>query len=89
MDTIMLKRLYQGELRPEEQYRPRLKENCEKRKQLREREQALMKKLDENSQREILQFLDESNLIGYMEMEDVYIQGMQVGARLAMELLGN
>jgi len=89
MDIIMLKRLYQGELRPEEQYRPRLKSNCEKRKQLRERERALMQKLDENTQREIVQFLDESNLIGFMDMEDVYIQGMQVGARLAMELLGN
>ena len=85
----MLQQLYQGELRPEEQYRPRLKENCEKRKQLREREQALLDKLDNDIRREMIQFLDEFNLMGFMEMENVYIQGMKTAARLALELLDN
>lgn len=47
-----------------------------------------MEKLDGDMGKEMVRFLDELNLIGFMEMEDVYIQGMQVGARLAIELLG-
>ena len=89
MDTTMLHRLYQGELRPEEQYRPRLKENCEKRKQLQEREKTLLKKLDDNMRGEIVGFLDELHLIGFMDMEDIYIQGMKTGAKLALELLND
>ena len=85
---MILEKLYQGELRPEEQYRPRLKENCEKRRELFARQRALLEKLDGDMGKEMVRFLDELNLIGFMEMEDVYIQGMQVGARLAIELLG-
>ena len=88
MDTTILQRLYQGELRPEEQYHPRLKENCEMRKALREREHALLEKLDDDIQKEVGKILDELNLIGVMELEDVYIQGMKLGAKLALELLG-
>ena len=89
MNTAILQQLYQGELRPEEQYRPRLKERCEKRKRLQEREHALLKKLEDNARGEIAEFLDELNLIGFMDMEDIYIQGMKTGARLALELLND
>ena len=85
---MILEQLYRGELRPEEQYHPRLKENCEKREALRKRERALLEKLDDDMRKEIGKILDELNLIGVIELEDVYIQGMQLGARLAMELLG-
>ena len=85
---MILERLYQGELRPAEQYRPRLKENCEKRKALFERQRGLLEKLDDNTGEEMVKFLDELNLIGFTDMEDVYIQGMQAGTRLVLELLG-
>lgn len=88
MDTTLLQQLYKGELRLEEQYRPLLKENCEKRKALYKREEALLEKLDGDLRREVEKFIDELDLIGFMDMEDVYIQGMQVGAKLAVELLG-
>ena len=89
MAITMLQQLYQGELRPEEQYRPRLKAICEKRKLLREQEQVFLNQLDDNQKREMIRILDEFNLIGSVEMEDVYIQGMKTGARLVAELLDN
>ncbi|MCI6267625.1 MAG: hypothetical protein MR637_03225 [Clostridiales bacterium] len=46
-----------------------------------------MKRLDAEGQRELEDLLDELGMLETMQMEEVYTQGMRMGAQLAAELL--
>ena len=90
MDNI-LQDFYHGRIHPEETYRPMLEAHNHKRKQMVQRQEKLIErieKLDPDIRREFDDLLDEIGMVEAMEMEDIYTQGMRMGARLAMALMG-
>ena len=89
MESI-LKDLYHGRIHLEEEYQP-TKEIRQMRKKIDECQQALLEKLKEtepNLQKEMNALLEAENITDAMEMEEVYIQGMRMGAKLTLALLG-
>ena len=88
MDSI-LQGLYHGMIHPEEEYQP-TEEIRQKRKELDALQQNLLKRLemiDPELSREMNELLEAENRADALEMEEIYIQGMRMGARLALALL--
>ena len=52
-----------------------------------EKQEAVMKRLDAEGRRELEDLLDELGMLEAMQMEEVYTQGMRMGAQLVAELL--
>jgi len=86
MENI-LSQLYRGEIHPQETYKPCLPELLEERKIYLEHQAALIASLDAETGGRVLELLEERNYVSAYEMEDSYIQGMKMGARMAAELL--
>ena len=89
MESI-LNELYHGMLHPEEEYHP--SQACRAtRKMLAARQAVLLEKMRETDPDmccEVEEILEEENAADAMEMEEAYVQGMRLGARLALGLLG-
>jgi len=86
MDSI-LNQLYRGEIHPEENYRPVMPELIEMRREFVKHRDALLAELDENRRKKVMSLLEERTLVSSYELEDAYVQGMKLGARMAVELL--
>ena len=87
----ILQKLYHGMIHPEEEYQPAEKIRQERSK-LDNRQQVLMdrmRRIDPEMCTEIEELLEAENAVDAMEMEDAYIRGMRIGARLALSLLGD
>ena len=90
MNSI-LKELYHGMIHPEEEYQP-TEEIRQRRQAIDECQQNLLEKVKEIDPElggKIGRMIEEENRAGAMEMEEAYIQGMRMGARLALALLEN
>ena len=88
MDNV-LKELYHGMIHPEEEYQPTV-EIRRKRQEIDERQRILLentKEIDPGLSREMKELLEAENNLDALEMEEIYIQGMRMGARLALALL--
>lgn len=88
MDNI-LHELYHGMIHPEEEYQP-MGEIRRKRQAIDERRRILLEKtkeIDPELSREMKELLEAENHADALEMEEIYIQGMRMGARLALALL--
>ena len=89
MDKV-LQELYHGMIQPEEEYQP-AQEIRQERSRLDRRHQALMEqmcRIDPQICGEIEELFEAETAVDAMEMENAYIRGMRMGARLAMALLG-
>ena len=87
MDKI-LRELYHGAIHPEEAYRPMSEEHRQAQKQVEQEKSALLNRIEDSQLREEIEdLLVQITALEAMEMEDVYIQGMKMGARLALGLL--
>ena len=89
MDMI-LKELFHGMIRPEESYRPISREHCMTRKKLAAQQAEIVaevEKLDPKLAQQMEIMLEDVNTVESMQMEELYIQGMRMGARLALALL--
>lgn len=84
---MILEALYHGMIHPEEMYYPMTEEHRKRRKEMDKKQEAMMKKLDAEGQRELEDLLDELGMLEAMRMEEVYTQGMRMGAQLVAELL--
>ena len=87
MDRI-LHELYHGMIRPEEEYQPAQEVRQERRK-LDTRQQALLERIQKiapDIAAEMSRLFEAENSVDAMEMEQVYIQGMRMGARIALAL---
>ena len=88
MDNI-LSELYHGILRPEEEYQPT--DECRQtRKKLTAQQTMLLEKLsaiDPDMHRLFLAMLEAENAADAMDLEEAYVQGMRMGARLALGLM--
>lgn len=88
MDNI-LHELYHGAIHPEEEYQP-TEEIRQKRQALDARWRMLLEgieKTDPEWKREIHTLLEAENCADALEMEEAYVRGMHMGARLASALM--
>jgi len=86
MENI-LNQLYRGEFHPEESYRPVLPEVIQLRKEFISHRDALLAELDEQTCEKVRELFEERTFVSSYEIEDAYLQGMQMGAKLTMALL--
>ena len=86
MDSI-LNQIYRGEIHPEEDYRPVMQELLDMRREFAEHREKLLSELDEKTQEKVRKLLEERTFVSSYEIEDAYVQGMKLGARMAVELL--
>ena len=90
MDKI-LQELYRGMIHPQEEYRPMDEEYRQTQKVLDQERKILLEQIGQNNSElraEVEGMLERITELEAMELEEVYIQGMRMGARLALELLG-
>ena len=86
MDNV-LNKLYRGEIHPEETYRPASPELIAARREFLAHRDKLLSELDESLRRKVLSLFEERTLVSSYEIEDAYVQGMKLGAKLAISLL--
>ena len=90
MDKI-LQEFYHGTIHPEEEYRPMSEEHQHALKDWEHKKDALMERIEKDApalQAEMEELMEQATLLEGMAMEECYIQGMKMGARLALGLLG-
>ena len=86
MESV-LNQLYRGEIHPEESYHPMMMELIEMRKTFIKHRDTLLKELDGQIKEKVQILLEERTLVSSYEIEDAYVQGMRLGAKLAVSLL--
>ena len=88
MENI-LNMLYRGEIHPEETYQPVMPEQIEVRDAFIAHRDALLAELDEELQLKVQDLFEERTFVSSYEIEDAYVQGMKMGARMTAALLKN
>ena len=88
MDGI-LNQLYRGEIHPEETYQPVMPELIEVRDAFIAHRDALLAELDEKTREKVQELFEERTFVSSYEIEDAYVQGMKMGARMTVALLKN
>ena len=83
----VLNKLYRGEIHPEETYRPEMPELIEMRRKFVERREALLSELDDKTRKKVQELLEERTFVSSYEIEDAYVQGMKMGAKMIAALL--
>jgi len=86
MDGI-LNQLYRGEIHPEETYRPMMPELMKMRREFIEHRETLLSELDDKIKNRVRELLEERTLVSSYEIEDAYVQGMRLGAKMAAALM--
>lgn len=85
----VLNQLYKGKLMPLEMYRSLTEAYEKKREEIAEQEDDFIEKLrDDDLRRMFIRLLDERTGLIPEDCEQLYIQGMCMGACLALELTG-
>lgn len=85
----VLQALYNGDISPLDQYRPRTEEYNElRRKYWRQNDQFMqaLSQLDEGLAQEFDQLLDKQFEVVPLEMSEMFIDGFRLGARLMLEV---
>ncbi len=81
--------MYHGKVHLEEDYKSKSKAVLVGRKRYAENRDRLFAEIeDEALKKKLMNLLDERSELFADEMEDCYVQGMRMGARMAMALLG-
>lgn len=83
----ILNKLYRGEIHPEETYHPVMPELIEAKKEFEVHRDALLARLDESIRGKVQELFEERTFISSYEIEDAYVQGVQLGAKIAAALL--
>ena len=86
MENI-LNKLYRGEIQPVETYRPEMPELIEMRRGFVERCEALLSELNDETRKKVQELLEERTFVSSYEIEDAYVQGMKMGAKMIAALL--
>lgn len=84
---MVLEAMYRGAIHPQEMYHPIAEAHKRKRKELMAAQRDLIEKMDEECRDKLENLLEELDMVETVQMEETYIQGMRMGARLMMELL--
>ena len=89
MDNI-LQEFYHGMIHPEEEYRPMSEEHQQAQKQLTRKTAVLLERIamsDAQLSDEVEELLNQTTALESMALEECYIRGMRMGARLMLGLL--
>lgn len=84
---MILEALYRGAIHPQETYRPMTEAHREKRRELMATQRRLIEKMDGEARDELEGLLEELDRVEAMQMEEIYVQGMRMGAKMMMELM--
>ena len=84
---MILHDLYKGKLRPEENREWHIKEFQQKREKLFGREEDFCSGLTPQQKQEYIAIIDEYAGLLPCEAEEIYLEGMRMGAQLMQELL--
>ena len=89
MNMSVLHDIYHGKVHWEEDYQPKSKAVIAGRRRYAENRERLFAEIeDEALKKKLMNLMDERNELFADEMEDCYVQGMRMGAQMAMALLG-
>lgn len=81
--------MYHGKIQLEEDYKPSSEAVIVGRKRYAANRDKLLAEIEDDVlKKKLTSLLDERNELFADEMEDCYVQGMRMGARMAMALLG-
>jgi len=83
----ILNMLYCGEIHPEEDYRPMMPELIEAKEEFAEYRDSLFAEFDEQTREKVQDLLDRRVFVSSYEIEDAYVQGMKMGAKMLAALL--
>ena len=83
----VLNELYRSEIHPDEENHPMLDELTAARKRFACQREAMLAELNEPVREHVQRLLDERMEVASLEMEDAYVRGMRMGARLTAALL--
>jgi len=83
----VLKKLYKGEIHPEEAYYPKTEEQRQRQRKIGDTQERLLSELNDRTKKEWIDLLNEMNYASADDMEQAYIEGMRMGAALMMELM--
>ena len=87
MMKSILNQLYRSEIRPDEEDKPLLEELIEARRAFVNRREALLAEMEEPMRGRVRTLLEERLEVAALEMEDAYVRGMRMGAKMAMALM--
>ena len=82
----VLNELYRSEIHPDEENNPMLGELIAARKRFACRREATLAELNESAREHVQCLLEERMEIAFLEMEDAYVRGMRMGARMVAAL---
>ena len=85
----VLYELYRSEIHPDEENHPMLDELTAARKRFACQREAMLAELSAPVRERVQRLLDERMEAAALEMEDAYVRGMRMGARMAMALLSD
>jgi len=85
----VLNELYRSEIHPDEENHPMLDELTAARKRFACQREAMLAELSAPVRERVQSLLDERMEVAALEMEDAYVRGMRMGARMAMALLSD
>jgi len=83
----LLRSMYKGRIHPEEKCCPDSEAYTEKLRELSVKQQGFLKMLDEKEKGACMSVWEEMTAVSALEVEEAYVSGMRLGAKLALELL--
>ena len=86
MNSI-LNQLYRSEIRPDEEDKPMMEELVQARRDFVRKRENLYTELEEPMRNRIQALLEERMELAALEMEDAYVRGMRMGAKMALALM--
>lgn len=84
----ILQQLYRGEINPDEQFMPMGRAYTHKHQQRVMAERDFLNSLEGRQRERFMEIINHTFSMGDAELEEAYIQGMRMGARLIVELMG-
>ena len=85
----ILNRLYHGEIRPEEGEQSMLGQIGPARKRFAQEREKLLMQVEEPVRTQLRRLMEEGVELSALEMEDAYVRGMRMGARMDIALLAD
>lgn len=84
----VLNELYRSEIRPDEENSPMIRELKEARNEFVSFRETVFAQLDDVCREGVQDVLERRTELAALEMEDAYVRGMRMGARMTAALLG-
>lgn len=85
----VLQALYGGEIYPERQYRPKIREYEKLWKEYYKNHEDFIKKIGSPLDKQFIQIMDQQMDMFPLELSETFLDGFRLGARMMIEILGD